>query len=604
MPKDVYQTTAFTGYRDDVRNPFDKHGIASLLVPPSKNVRLSLSGEAYTRNGYEPIPVDFSSSGKPARGWYMAQYDLTFYAVGTKIYYCEGDITGSSTKYDTGVTITDGQARYTRGEEYAGQFLMTNKTDGCFMFAVMRLDGAVTAGATSIKCDMDGVIRANRLDTALSPSPKNLRINGVNETYTGTNTGAATFTGVTASASYTDNTIAIVVYNLASVFPKASKIVAWKESLHFVGMGEGETVFACDNATTSLAFTPFVTPTTIENMVTVSGGTSGTEMVGKFGKLVDAVATRDYLYLFKDNAVAFIEDSQVEADLRSVREAGSGTVQRTPKILSENYGILGADCAVDMGGVIPFITNNKRIIAIKTSLETGATIVFPDEAFDQDIRNTLEIMDDSQPNSGMFYHRGLRKLFAYVSINSEIVTLVYDNNIKKWLPPDTNKSFAGYFERKGTLFATELTEDTVYQMDVGNKDNSNPIDCYMSFGEMQFGGRTTEWKHIEVSGGIAQDVTVTFSGSVDGGTAAEKTIEGTDYSFTGAKAIGDFVIGDMVVGGSTSSDVMANWEKKFGIAPTTYGRRMQPTFYSDGAFSLKSYILNARPLSTSITTLE
>ncbi len=578
------------GYNADPRNrEFNE------LSSPSQNVRITEDGEAFTRPGYEGTTVDLGEGENPSTSFYMQRFNITFYAVDTAVYYV--DHNASDAVRDTGITLTTGTT--TRFTEYAGFVILSNVTDGVYCIMVTRLNGAVSSGAATITTDIDGAARAQRFDTELSPGTKNLRIEGTDEQYASVNaaTGVFTLSG-TASQAYTDNTIGIVVYDTTAVFPLCTKVIPWQESLNCVGISADDTVLSSDVAPTIVAFSKFITAIQIENMVQFSGGNSGTEMVGKSGIVTNGLETRDYLYLFKEDQTFFV----------SVNDINTATGQRHPQILGD-YGCVNADSAADMGnGEVAFITNDKRIMRIKTSTEDGAPVVFPDESFDVPMRSILNLMDANQTESLVWYHKGKRLLYCQISVQSEILTLVYDNNIRKWLPPDTNKVFKSYHEREGRLFATDRGNDTIYEIDLGLTDSGVDIECTMAHGifESRDGRVTTDWQQTELSGGITQGGNVNVETIVDDSTVTSRTIDDTAVSFESAKPIGTVSIGSLVLGASATEQELGAWDKRYAIYPS-YGQQYQTILSSLGeghAFSWKSYLVRATALTESVLTLQ
>ena len=582
------------GYKDVPRNAFGKKG-EFMLTSPSKNCRITEGGEAYTRPGYVDGGIEVNQAGKLTRGWRMEQFDLTFFCVGTKIYYTEGELSPSSTLYDTGVTITNGQAQQTRFLEYAGCMISSNKTDGSYLFMVTKLNGAASSGATSLICDRDGVSTVSIFNTALSLSSFNVRINGTNEAATGTNLGAATFTGMTLSQAYADNTIAMVVFDLTAKYPKCAKIVEWENMLHFIDVSVDDAIFSSDINRATVPFTPPATATAMENMLTIT--TTNTSVFGKPGKITNALSVKDYLYLWTENAAGFCHTDNLN------RTSFSHPIS---VFEGRNYGCINADSAIDIGnGLIPFITPQNRIVAIKTVLNNGAVLQYPDETFDDGIQTTIKFADDDQTNAFAYYHSGGKLAYFQMQVSAVLLQFVYDNKaeVSEWLPPDDDKPFSGYFERKGKLFGTELTDDTVYQMDVGNTDNGVPFGCVMAHG-LYDSKQTAEWKSIELKGSITQDTTVDVETILDSSTSAAKTIESSDYSFTGGRSFSDVAVGDLVVGGATSDTPIADYIEEYAIAPVTYGQLYQTVLSSYWGFTLKGFRINARVLSHSLLTVR
>lgn len=655
------------GYTDDpeVLDP-------EFLTEPSVNVIFTPERVAKTRPGFEDTGLDLAQANKRAEPFHFPHFDLTFFAVGTKVYYVEGD-PATGTKYDTGITLTDGTT--STFEEYNGVVFVTNQTDGCYGFMVTRLNGAVTLGATVITTDVEGEAQASVFDTELSRSTGNLRINGTNEGYnhalSGTVTGAAnngsgliritstahglstgcsvtiasvtgtteangtwTVTKVTAdtfdlqgstfanayvsggtwtktlngtfpltstaSQGYADNTVAIIVYDLTARFPKCDRIVAWKESLNFIGLSpDTGNAASSDRRQTALMFTQFATAAASENILKVTGGTSGTELVGKSGKLVNGFQTRDFIYLFKTNAVYFI----------SVADVMVSSGARPPQVLSENYGCLNQFCAADMGnGEIVFLTQNNRIIRIKINLATGQASPYPDESFDTPLKNTLALMDADQTGARLYYAAAEKRLYCQMTVDGSKITLCYNNDIQAWEPPRNGWFFGGYFERKGILYGTEYLDDTVHKLGLTLDDNGDPIECVMASTVMQFSdGRVTcRWNELELSVGMTQNAEIQVETIVGRGTPQVKTFDATGVSFDLAPAMGAVSMGSDSLGDGPVGSEMGDKDKRFAIFPSL-GPDLQVILSTSGegqAFSWKSYTVRARSLAKSSLTLS
>ena len=579
------------GYTDDpeVRDP-------EFLTQPSVNVIFTTEKAAKTRPGYEDTGLDLAQPNKRAEPFPFPHFDLTFFAVGTKVYYVEGD-PATGTKYDTGITLTSGTK--STFEEHNGVIFVTNQTNGCYAFLVTRLNGAVSAGAGTITTDVEGGAIANVFDTELSVSTKYLRINGTNEQYSGAaTTGVFTLSG-TASQSYVDDTIAIVVYDLTGRFPKCDRIVAWKESLNFIGLSpDTGNAFSSDRRQTTFGFTQFATAAASENILKISGGTSGTELVGKSGKLVHGLQTRDYLYLFKTNATYFV----------SIGDVNVSTGARPPQVLSENYGCLNQFCAADMGnGEIVFLTQNNRIIRIKINLSTGQASPYPDESFDTPLKNTLALMDADQTGARVYYAVAEKRLYVQLTVDGAKITLCYNNDINTWEPPRNGWFFGGYFERKGILYGTEYLDDTVYKLGLTLDDNGTPIECVMASPVMQFkdGRVTCRWNELELSCQMTQNAEIQVETIVGRGTPQVKTYDSTNVSFDLAPAMGSVTMGSDSLGDGPIGSEMGDKDIRSAIYPSL-GPDLQIILSTSGegqAFSWRGYTVRARSLAKSSLTL-
>jgi len=73
--------------------------------------------------------------------------------------------------------------------------------------------------------------------------------------------------------------------------------------------------------------------------------------------------------------------------------------------------------------------------------------------------------------------------------------------------------------------------------------------------------------------------------------------------FAGGSSFSDVAIGNMTIGGGAVADDVADWDKRFRIAPVTFGKSYQPKLQSSGFFSWKSYAIRFKPLPVSTITL-
>ncbi len=573
-------STAFSdGYVDDYKNASPK-----TLCPPSKNCRITSGGESVSRLGYEDTGFNLAETGKKARSHYMPQFNVTFFSLNGKVKYIEHD--RSDAVVDTGLSLTTTET--TRFADYAGDLYCINPTDGLRQIHVFRLnDTAPNSGDASFTIDQDGGARLN----AFGDTSGTIRIRGTNEAYSGVTTAGVVTHSTTLSQTYADNDIAITVEDISSGKPKGSKIVFWKERMIIIGVSSDTGV---DNSAAIAYMSQFASARDLQKIIVfgITGGASE-EWIGKAGRLTNIVTTRDYLYFFKEN----------ETYYASVADVDTTTGATLPQLLSNNYGCVNEDCAVDMGsGLVAFLTKNKRIIGIRISSQSGAPVVFPDESFDKPIRNTLDLLDSDQSNARMVYHVGKRLLYVQLSVQGVILTMVNDNNIGKWLPPDDQKIFNSFHERDGILFATDLYDDTIFEIDRGGTDNGLDIETVMAHGSFNQDMVTCEWKDVELSGSLAQNGTITVETSVNDGTSTAKTILSSSLSYSGARSIGDIVIGDMVIGNPTTEVLLANWEVKKRITPTSYGNRYQTILSSTSPFTWHSYNINASALTSSLLT--
>ena len=554
---------------------------------PSKNIRINSDFEVVSREGYLDTAWDLAEANKSAQSFYHEQYNVTFFSLNGKVKYIEHD--RANAVVDTGLSLTVTET--TTFNEYAGDVYCINPTDGLRQIHVFRLnDTAPNSGDATFTIDQDG---AGRL-TAFGDTSGSIRIRGTAESYASLTTEGAVTHSTTLSATYADNDIGITVEDISSGKPLGSKIVFWKDRMIIIGVRSATDT---DNATQIAFMSQFASARDLQKVIVfgITGGASE-EWVGKAGSLKNIVSTRDYLYYFKEGETYF----------SSVSDVSTTTGATFPQQLSSNYGCVNESCAVDLGsGTIAYLTKNKRVMGIRISTETGAAVIFPDEGFDQAIRNTLELLDADQSASIMFYHKAKRLLFLQCSVDGQTVTLIYDNNIGKWIAPDDNKVFSSYFEKDGILYATQKGDDTIYQMDTGEKDNVIPFESVVGLPTVEFeNGRTTmDIKEFHLSGGVSALASINVELIVNGGTSMVKTITAAGLSFGALTSLGTVTLGTTVLGSTSSTTKLAEYDKRYGVFPRI-GSRFQAIISSPKPFSVASYNLIASALPRPLLTLS
>lgn len=658
MAKNQFASVEFSeGYKDSSQNLKPNQ-----IGVPSQNVRITTDFRVESRKGYIPTNWDLDESGSSAQSLYVQRYNVTFFSLNGKVKYIEHD--RNNAVVDTGLSLTATET--TRFAEYAGDIFCINPTDGLYQIHVFRLnDSAPDSGDAAVTVDQDGIARllafsdtsgnlrirgtneayaitasvgvTNAADNGsglirITTASAHNYSTGMQATITGVAgtteaNGTWTVTRVDAtkidlqgstfantyssggtvviypdgqmritsnlSANYADNDIAIVVTNKSSGRPKGSKIVFWKNRMIIIGVRSDVNT---DNATQIAYMSQFVSARDLQKLIVFgnSGGASE-EWIGTSGSLKNAVSTRDYLYFFKEDETYFSPVGTVD----------QSTGATFPQLLSSNYGCVNENCAVDMGsGVIAFLTNNKRIIAIQIDSSSGSAVVFPDETFDQSIRNTLRLLDEDQSESLMYYHKASRLLFIQVSVDSQILTLIYDNNIGKWLPPDTNKAFSSYFEKEGILYATQSGDDTIFEMDTGEEDDGNAFESVVGLPRLEFedGRITMELKELHLSGCISEAGEIQVQQVVSDGTPQVKTITTDGLSFGSFLSLGTVTLGTVALSSGSVVD-MAQWDKRYGIYPR-FGRSFQAILSGTKPFSVSSYKLLTEALPRPLLTLK
>jgi hypothetical protein len=582
----------FRGYKADPNNAGPEY-----LSQPSLNCLINENGIAETRMGIEDTGWDLNQANKPSKAIYIPTYDVTFFALGTKLKYV--DHNAANAVVDTGLTLTTGTVTrfaYNRGDLY-----LSNTTDGLKRIVLGRLnDASATSGDATVTIDVDMAARL----TVFGNTSGDLRISGTNEAFSSlvVSTGVVTLSG-TLSASYTDNKFCIFVHDISSTHEKASKIVFWKERMHLMGFPSATDVDQPNNTVVTGQFVVGQTgATTIEKIIDFTYGTGGSTKIplGDGGSQTNMLKAKDYIYFFK-------ETESYVAGVADVTTSGAAIGETIPQLRDENFGCQNEDCAASMGnGEIAYLTRDRRIMRIKISTVTGAAVVYPDESFDLDMRYILRLMDDDQTGSLVFYHKGKRRLHVQVKVQGQWLTLIYDNNLSggAWQPPITGWYFSDYFERKGVLYACDGTDDTVYRLYSTLNDNGAFIECYIA--SAIFDIDDASLKTFNVKGSITQQTTINLKTPVNAATTPIKTIAGKDYSYGTGAALNSFILGGTVLNGGGNVADTARYRKNFDSFPVD-GNSVQMITWCFGDsqhYSVKSFLLTLESANTPFTPLS
>jgi len=555
---------------------------------------IQTNGWAGQRMGYALEDIDLGTD-LPSTSFYLEQYDVTIFASGTTVKYYDWD---KDEVIDTGITLTTGTV--TRMDSYAGDVYLTNTTDGARRIVFGRLNAAGALGAATVTIDTDMAARLSEF----SITTGNLRIRGTNEAFASLviATGVVTLSG-TLSAGYSNDDLCIVVSDISggSGVQKASKLFFWKERMGMFG-----STLATDSTRpdSTVFFGKFATLEDsgtggLENIINFTFGAGGSvkEVVGWYGRVTNVVPAKDYLYIYKT-------DKGYSASAANVVISGTGIGTTTPDLRDENNGCLNEDAACNVGGnEIVRITSNNRIIRDKISTDTGAAVVFPDESFDLPIREDLKNMDKDQTGAMAVYHKAKRRAYCQIKISGQWYWYIYDYSVPvnrggqvfygAWQPPQQVIQASSFFERKGVLYATDASDDSIYSIGTTFDDNGQEVSCIIATGQFDVG--SAMMNKAVLNGEISQAAIIRLQSSVTnnlGGEqkGTEKLINGSSYSYTAAHGVGaDPVGGSGVVAERVAT---ASWQKDFDIYPSE-ANTVQLTakndnggYFSVGAFSL------------------
>jgi len=636
------QLQGFRGYVAEVDNASPEY-----LSSPSVNCLIDDQGVAETRLGYEDTTYNLNNATFGHTTHYMSKYDITFFAGGTKLFYLDWNLatptvvdtgvtltTGKTTRFaefggDLYLTnTTDGLRRLVvfrlRGAATISATRLNIDHDGAARLKVfsitsgnLRIQGTNeafaggTGSVTGAANNGSGLVRittgaahglstddyvtiasvggtteanGNRKITVVTSTTFDL----VGTTYANayTSGGTWTFESIQSGAvlttaltqGYADNAVALYVHDISGVsgIEKASKLFFWKRRL---GMFGSEIANNADQPNSTIYYGKFSAPTSLEDIIVFpyNAGGSVTEMVGVSGRVTNAVPVKDFLYEFTD------DEAYVTA-AGDIILSGTGIGITTPELRDEEHGCLNEDCAVSMGNnEITYVTSDKRIMKIKLADSNGAAIVFPDDEFDRPMRKLLAFMDSDQTGAIAYRHKSKRRTYYQLKISSQWVTLCFDRNIKAWQPPQTGKSFKSVFERKGILYATSMTEDTIYRLDATYNDATIPIECYIATGILNVDDTIID--QVLVKGKITQSTTIGVKIPVNGAASegvTAHTIVGTGFSYGTGLTLGSTTIGSTILSSDQeSSEDFARFKRLFDIYPSE-ANRTQFVSYSFG----------------------
>ena len=577
--------TRFKGY---VSSP--ENAGAEYLSQPSENCLVTDDGIAESRKGYASS-FSIGVSGSPSTALYISTYDVCFFCIGTKVYYRNFN---DNVTYDTGITLTAGTT--TRMWEWFGMVFLTNTTDGIRQIILGRLnDAAATVGDGTVTIDSEF---GGKL-TAFGLTASNLRLNGVDEDMASlvVSTGVVTLS-VNLTQSYADNTVGIVVSDISSGREKASKGIEWKSRFHLMGYPSASNA---DSPNNTVIAGDFVIGTTgaggIEGIITFGGSAGSTKITVPGGRVANILSVADSLYFLTETKVSSMLASSVDT-------SGSGIGGSIPLVKDELHGCFSEDCATVMGtnAITYYDDLNHRIMRIPIDTESGAAIAAPEEDFDIDIRDHLKNLSKTQTGAFVYHYRAGRQTIYQLKEAGQWKWFIYDHNIVRqmgsnfvrgaWQPPQRVVPVKNLFERKGVLYGTDISTDTVYTFFTVFADGDSPINTTIATGQFDVG--SSLMKRCYAKGTISYPAKIRLRCYVwnkTRGKAAgrEKVILGSSYVYSDNESVGAVPVGDSGV-----SEVVqtAKWDKEFDVFPSEASTTQVIMYsYNGGYVSMSAFTL-------------
>jgi len=547
----------FKGYRSDAANSPPDY-----ICRPSVNCMININGDAETRFGYLDTGWDLGLGENAVRPFYHETYDITVFIGGGKVQYVDHNT--NDTVIDTGSTVTANTT--TRIDEYNGDIYYTNTTDGLKRGVFGKInDSNANQGDSDVTVDLDMALRLS----SFGKTTGNIILAGDSYAFNAvdTSTGKITLNAVTLSKDYDDNTVVFVEHDISSGREKGSKVTFWQERMMIMGSIDTTNADQPQNTVFTGKFcVGHSSATSIEDIIDFTYGSGGSTRitVGKGGKLTNIIGGKDSMYFLKKKELYDVYKGDISKDSADTTSTIGLTI---PQLKDENHGCINEDSAISIGNnELAYITNDKRIMRIKLASQAGVP-AYPDEAFDNDIWLDLENMDEDQPLAMAFHYRAQRKSIFQIALDGQWYWMIYDHLIGAWQPPQLVVPVGGFFERRGVLYATDCTNDTVYSIFTAFDDNGIPIDCTIATPE--FNVDDSMVKRGEMKGIITQGTKMEIRSYVfnnKGGMriSSPKKVDGSDYTYGKDRTIGAVPIGGS---GSGLREQFADWKKDFDIFP-------------------------------------
>ena len=588
------------GYTSDSANASPNY-----ISAPSMNVIITDDGKVEQRMGYRK-EFTLATVGD-TRGVYHSTYDIAFFSVGTKVYYRDFN---TNATYDTGITLTSGTV--TRYDEIFGDIYLSNTTDGVYVIRCTRVnDAAANSGDSTITIDSDGAARIDVFgDISAGGTSDDLIIEGTTHEMASlvVSTGVVTLSG-TLPASYSDNTVALVVRRYSSL-EKASKILPWRAALHLMGFPNSTNVDQPNNSVIRGQFIQ-ANANELEKIVDFTFGTGGSTRITIIGggKVTNILGVQDNIYFFTEN--------KVFATAASAISTATGSIGLTiPEEKDQLHGCLNEDCATVTGeGALTYVTSDKRIVELPIDTETGAAISAPREDFDVDIRDHLKNMSKDQTGAFAYHYRGGRQTIYQLKIDGQWLWFIHDKNIVRsmgsnfvrgaWQAPQNIGYFGNLFERNGVLYGAD-DAGNIHSIFTTFTDDLNTVQATFATGEFNCGNAMV--KRVELQGLINQPSEIELNCYVINETSGRRTgttkkVLGSNYSYGEDFSVGAVAVGSGGVGETTP---VARWKRGFGVFPSeaTRTQLIATNFQDGGHFSVQSYIIDglqySKPFSRSL----
>ncbi len=564
----------------------------SAIASPSHDVIIDMNGKVCQRFGYQVEPtIALGGVSAAATCFYHEKYDVTFFAFDVSLKYYDWT---TQTVYDTGVTLTAGTT--TRFDSYTGDVYCTNTTDGVTQVVFSRLQSAGTSGDNSITVEKSMCARL----TAFGLTSGSLLLNGDSYAYNSStvSTGVIGLNSVTLSKNYPVG--ATVIRTHAVTAEKASKIFFWKERMGLIGSTSGSN---SNEPGATEFFSKFASPDHIEYIIdfTFGAGGSDKEMIGKSGRISNALPVKNFLYTFK-------QSQRYECAAANVPTTGATIGQTLPDLSDEVHGCLNEDSACVIGNnEFTYIASDNRIIRQKIATDSGAAVGAPDDNFDFFIRDDLSNMDSDQTGARTFYWSGKQRSIYQIKIGGQWFWYIYDHGLPVYIPTamGVNILYGGwyapcqvffatdFFERKGILYATDGSSNTVYSIGTATDDNGTPIFAEAYTGNFLVGSAEIQTASLqgEISEaaivGINSTVTNNNGGRQDGSV---KQVKGSSFAYDPTHGIGFDRIG--AGGVETFTVPTREWEMNLDVYPSEANRvQLKMANNNGGYFSIASFSL-------------
>ena len=367
--------------------------------------------------------------------------------------------------------------------------------------------------------------------------------------------------------------------------PKGNIFTSWAEKMWIAGDPDNERTLSYGR--TASAANP-------EYIYDFAGAGSGTELLGKRGKLTGLSVTKNALIILKDKETYF------------VKTFDSTTLAPNVGLLSGNVGAVGRKAYTKVGDEIYFFTGAEvRVIAEYQGFPNLYTAPISDLVR----RLFRETLDKDQTGSVMAFDEENNLLKLWVkrtgSTNNDLCFVYHFDEANKTWTVDTGKPASQATKWNKRVYWTSAVIGQCWLDEEGNTDGIGYIDVYRWTAKRRLYaaiGRK-KFRMVNLAGSLDVESETEFKAEIwiDGTLHKTVTIDSDDIIGgiqSGLGAVGTFPVGQQPVGGTNAP--RRNFEKIIKL--NKIGRYIQIKYFSQtlgGFFQVTDELYRYLPMARS-----